>query len=176
MAILNFPDRGVKITEFSKIQDFLRERGIWHERWEASAKLRPDATQDEVLAAYEKDLKPFMTKGGYKTADVINVHSGTPNIPALREKFLSEHFHTEDEIRFFVEGEGLFWFNQGGEVFSVLCTAGDLLSVPKNTPHWFDLGANPHVKAIRVFIDPAGWVANYTNSGVDKKYNPTYAN
>ena len=68
-----------------------------------------------------------------------------------------------------------FWFHVGGEVFSLTCVAGDLLSVPANTTHWFDLGPNPHVKAIRIFIDPAGWVANYTESGVDAKYNPKYS-
>ena len=174
MAVLKIPDASVTIGNFKEIQSFLESRGIWHDHWEALEVLAPEATQEEVLAAYHNDLKPFMDRGGYKTADVINVHSQTPNVEAIRAKFLAEHFHTEDEIRFFVEGEGIFWFHVGEEVFSVKCHAGDLLSVPANTTHWFDLGPKPHVKAIRVFIDPAGWVANYTGSGIDRKYNPAY--
>ena len=174
MAVLKIPDVGITIENFKEIQSFLEARGIWHDRWEASHPLPNDATQDEVLAAYALELRPFMTRGGYQTADVINVHSSTPNVEALRAKFLAEHTHTEDEIRFFVDGEGLFWFHVGEEIFSVTCRAGDLLSVPANTPHWFDLGPNAFVKAIRVFIDPSGWVANYTNSGIDQKYNPAY--
>lgn len=174
MAVLKIPDAGVTIDKFKEIQSFLEVRGIWHDKWEASEHLEVDATQDEILKAYAKDLEPFMERGGYKTADVINVHEGTPNISALRTKFLSEHTHTEDEIRFFVDGMGIFWFHVGEEVFSVTCTAGDLLSVPANTTHWFDLGPVPNVKAIRIFIDQAGWVPHYTGSGVDSKYNPDY--
>lgn len=174
MAVLKIPDAGVTVDNFKEIQSFLENRGIWHDQWSATEQLKPDATQDEVLKAYAKDLQPFMERGGYQAADVINVHEGTPNIDVLRNKFLAEHTHTEDEIRFFVEGQGIFWFHVGEEVFSLTCTAGDLLSVPANTTHWFDLGPRPHVKAIRIFIDPAGWVANYTGSGVDAKYNPTY--
>ena len=76
-------------------------------------------------------------------------------------------------MRFFVDGEGMFWFNRGedDDVFCVTCHAGDLLSVPANTKHWFDLGPKNTVKAIRVFIDQSGWVPHYTESGVDEKYN-----
>ncbi len=174
MAILNVPDAGVTIKDFKDIQAFLHKRGIWHDQWNASEQLSTNATQEEVLRAYSKDLEPFMAKGGYKTADVINVHAETPNIDAIRTKFLAEHTHTEDEIRFFVEGQGIFWFHLNGEVFSLTCVAGDLLSVPANTTHWFDLGAKPHVKAIRIFIDMAGWVPHYTGSRIDEKYNPSY--
>ncbi len=175
MAVLNIPDAGVTIENFKEIQSFLSARGIWHDKWEASHPLPLDATQEEVLQAYALELRPFMARGGYQTADVINVNANTPNVAAVRQKFLGEHTHTEDEIRFFVDGQGLFWFHVGEEVFSVLCKAGDLLSVPANTPHWFDLGEPAHVKAIRVFIDPSGWVANYTGSGIDRKYNPANA-
>ena len=174
MAILTIPETKVTIDNFSDIQSFLKSRGIWHDQWKANEVLAETASQEEILAAYAHDLKPFMAKGGYKAADVINVNSQTPNLEAVRTKFLAEHTHTEDEIRFFVDGEGIFWFHVNGEVFSVTCHAGDLLSVPANTTHWFDLGPKANVKAIRVFIDPAGWVANYTGSGIDKKYNPAY--
>lgn len=174
MAVLKIPDANITIENFKEIQSFLESRGIWHDHWQATQVLAADASQDEILAAYAKDLRPFMEHGGYQTADVINVHAQTPNVEALRAKFLAEHTHTEDEVRFFVDGEGIFWFHVGEEVFSVVCRSGDLLSVPAHTPHWFDLGPKANVKAIRVFIDPAGWVAHYTGSGIDKKYNPAY--
>jgi len=104
---------------------------------------------------------------------VININASTPNYEAVRAKFLAEHTHSEDEIRFFVDGKGLFWFNleNGEPVFNLLCERGDLISVPEGTKHWFDAGAeNPFVKAIRIFIDMSGWVPHYTESGVDKKY------
>jgi 1,2-dihydroxy-3-keto-5-methylthiopentene dioxygenase len=174
MAVLKIPDVGVTIDDFKEIQSFLESRGIWHDRWEANEKLRPEATQEEILSAYAQDLRPFMERGGYQTADVINVHPGTPNIEAIRNKFLAEHTHTEDEIRFFVDGMGIFWFHVGEEVFSLTCQSGDLLSVPAHTTHWFDLGPQPNVKAIRIFIDISGWVPHYTGSGIDTKYTSVY--
>jgi 1,2-dihydroxy-3-keto-5-methylthiopentene dioxygenase len=113
-----------------------------------------------------------MAQGGYTTADVVVVHAGTPNLPAIRAKFLREHTHTEDEVRFFVEGHGDFWFNLGGgePVLCARCEVGDLLSVPKGTRHWFDLGEPPHVKAIRVFIDASGWVPACMGSRIEERY------
>ncbi len=174
MAILTATDIGLTENNPTNIKRFLEERGIWFEQWQASVILHDDASQDEVLNAYAPSLQPFMLKGGYATADVINVNSSTPELISIRQKFLREHTHTEDEIRFFVDGQGLFWFNLNGEVFSLLCQAGDLISVPANTKHWFDLGPSPFVKAIRIFIDKAGWIPHYTNSKIDEIYNPKY--
>ena len=176
MAIVNVPDRDEVIRGAVSIKKFLNERGIHFSRWEPSAPLSKEAGQEEVLAAYESHLQPFMTSGGYQTADVISIFPHTEGLPAIRQKFLREHTHSEDEVRFFIEGEGLFWFNLGGgePVFSVLCQAGDFISVPAETKHWFDLGPQPMVRAIRVFIDPSGWVPHYTDSGIDEKYNPVY--
>ena len=176
MAVLNIPDQAISNSNPAEIRAFLSERGIWFTQWEASEPLAIDADQDTVLRAYAHVLEPFMQQNGYQTADVININAGTPNYEAVRNKFLSEHQHTEDEVRFFVFGQGAFWFNlDNGKdpIFNVLCQAGDLISVPANTRHWFDAGKeNPSVKAIRMFIDQSGWVPHYTASGIDKNYNP----
>lgn len=175
MAVLNIPTQEFSTQNPQEIRSFLNERGVIYEQWEASIPLTKIASQDEVLKAYSHVLDPYMKKNGYGTADVININSETPNYEAVRNKFLSEHRHTEDEVRFFVDGEGYFWFNleNGEPVFNVLCQVGDLISVPKGTAHWFDAGkSNPHVKAIRMFIDMSGWVPHYTESGVDVVYNP----
>lgn len=176
MAILNIPDRRLSISDPAVIRDFLEERGIWFDQWTADFPLEADADQETVLAAYRHVLEPFMKENGYTTADVININAHTPNYPAVRNKFLSEHQHTEDEVRFFVDGQGTFWFNLDNgvdSVFNVVCQAGDLIAVPALTRHWFDAGIeNPSVKAIRLFIDQSGWVPHYTESGIDKQYNP----
>lgn len=172
MAILSIPDKQQTITDVSAIRTFLNDRGVFFDQWSAGVEFTDIATPEEILAAYESDLQPFMESGGYQTADVITINHLTENYDAIRAKFLSEHTHSEDEIRFFVDGEGLFWFNLENEpVFNLLCEKGDLISVPAGTKHWFDAGEkNPFVKAIRIFIDMSGWVPHYTESKLEQRF------
>lgn len=173
MAILSIPEAQQKLNSATEIAAYLNARGILYEQWEASVPFAADADQETILNAYRHKLEPYMQAHGYKTADVINVNPDTPNLEAIRAKFLKEHTHSEDEIRFFVEGQGYFWFNleNNEPVFCVKCEAGDFLSVPAGYKHWFDLGPVAHVKTIRVFTDEAGWVPNYTGSAVAEHFN-----
>jgi len=173
MAILSIPDKHITEKNPQAIRNFMNDRGIFFDQWTADVVFEDTATQEEILKAYESSLAPFMEKGGYQTADVITINSLTENYDAIRAKFLAEHIHTEDEIRFFVDGQGLFWFHlENGEIFNLLCEKGDLISVPEGTKHWFDAGeSNPFVKAIRIFIDMSGWVPHYTEAGTEKRYN-----
>jgi 1,2-dihydroxy-3-keto-5-methylthiopentene dioxygenase len=175
MSVLTIPDENREIRDWNEIRAFLDARGIRFERWTAAALLTDGATPEEVLNAYAADIERLKREEGYLTCDVISVSPDTPNVEQVREKFLPEHTHSEDEVRYFVDGSGLFWFHMAdGPVFRVTCEKGDLIAVPKNTPHWFDFGPTAYVKCIRLFNDPAGWVANYTGSGIDRKYNPVY--
>ncbi len=174
MAVLNIPEQNYSTNNPKEIKAFLNARAIFFDQWEAAVEFSDDADQETILSAYAHALNPYMESNGYKTADVISINASTPNYDAVRAKFLSEHTHTEDEVRFFVDGEGLFWFNLEDEktpVFNVLCQAGDLISVPANTKHWFDAGeSNPFVKAIRIFIDTEGWVPHYTGSDLAEQF------
>jgi 1,2-dihydroxy-3-keto-5-methylthiopentene dioxygenase len=161
------------LTDEQAISLFLDQRGIFYKRWPTDTRLPSNATDTEVLASCNQWLTPFMEKHGYQTSDVVRVTLDTPNLPAIRGKFLREHTHSEDEIRYFVEGQGQFWFHKEGvedEVFALFCEQGDLVSVPANTKHWFDLGNHPNVCAIRVFTNQAGWVPQYTESGIEQRY------
>lgn len=173
MAILTLLDPEQRIIKDpAQIKIFMNDRGIIFEQWVAKAPLNDHDTQEIILKAYEHELGPYMKKHGYQSADVINVNKETPNIEAIRAKFLSEHTHSEDEVRFFVDGEGHFFFHlpDSKEVFKLLCEKGDFISVPKGYTHWFDLAPKYRVKAIRVFQSPDGWVANYTNSQKERGY------
>lgn len=178
MTILEIPDQNWSTTEESAIRTFLNERGVIFERWSAHQPLAPAASSEDVLSAYAHALNPYMEKHGYQTADVIRILPDMEGIDAIRAKFLEEHTHSEDEIRFFVEGKGAFWFNldrsQEDPVFCLVCEAGDFISVPAGFKHWFDMGAEPKVTAIRVFSNKEGWVPSYTQSGVSERYNKPY--
>lgn len=172
MAVLSIPEKNIELRDPKEIREFFNARGVFFDQWTCDVVFDDRATQEEILSAYQKDLKPFMEKGGYLTADVISINKLTENYEAIRAKFLAEHTHSEDEIRFFVDGQGLFWFNLENEpVFNLLCEKGDLISVPAGTKHWFDAGEkDPFVKAIRIFIDMSGWVPNYTGSQIEQRF------
>jgi 1,2-dihydroxy-3-keto-5-methylthiopentene dioxygenase len=172
MAVLSIPTKNYSTSNPEEILEFFNAKGLYFDQWQCDEVFEDTATQEDILQAYSKDLFPFMENGGYQTADVISINSLTENYEAIRTKFLAEHTHTEDEIRFFVDGQGLFWFNLENEpVFNLLCEKGDLISIPAGTKHWFDAGeSNPFVKAIRIFIDISGWVPHYTESGVENEF------
>lgn len=169
MARLIIPDQNKTIEQFEAIEQFLDERGIFIKQWDAAVEFSDDADQEIILNAYAHALKPYMNDNGYQTADVITVNAQTQNLDQIRAKFLSEHTHSEDEVRFFVDGQGYFWFNLD-VVFCVHCSRGDLLSVPAGMKHWFDMGEPAFVKVIRIFSDESGWVPQYTSSGIHEKY------
>jgi 1,2-dihydroxy-3-keto-5-methylthiopentene dioxygenase len=150
----------------SPIRGELERIGVSFERWKAGETLAPGAGQPEVLAAYARDVDRLKARGGYVTADVVRMVPDHPEKAAMRAKFLAEHTHGEDEVRFFVEGAGAFYLREDDRVYQVVCTEGDLISVPQNRRHWFDMGPSPRFTAIRLFIEPAGWVANFTGDAV----------
>lgn len=151
------------------IADALAPIGVRFEQWPARA-LAADAGQAEVLKAFAPEVEQLKAAEGYQAVDVMRVLPDHPDREALRTKFLSEHRHSEDEVRFFVEGEGLFTLHSDDKVFTVLCTAGDLISVPAGMRHWFDMGAAPDFTVIRLYIDPAGWVAHYTGDVIADRF------
>jgi 1,2-dihydroxy-3-keto-5-methylthiopentene dioxygenase len=153
-------------TDHAEIERELDRVGVRFEQWEASKPVVPGASQDEVIAAYRGDVDRLMREKGYQAVDVISLTPDNPERATFRKKFLNEHTHSEDEVRFFVAGSGLFTLHLGPEVCEVLCEQGDLIAVPDNTRHWFDMGPNPYFIAIRLFSNPAGWVANFTGNGI----------
>lgn len=152
-------------TEIAKL---LNAVGVRFERWEASAELAKDASPEQILAAYKGEIDRLAAEAGYQTIDVIRIAPDNPNKEALRTKFLDEHTHDEDEVRFFVEGSGAFYLHLQDKVYQVVCTRDDLLSVPAGTQHWFDMGPEPFFTAIRLFISPDGWVANFTGDKISQ--------
>jgi 1,2-dihydroxy-3-keto-5-methylthiopentene dioxygenase len=144
--------------------------GVRFEQWEASKPVAPGASQDEVIAAYREDIERLQREEGYQAVDVISLTPDHPDRAALRQKFLNEHTHSEDEVRFFVAGRGLFTLHLGDKVYEVLCEQGDLIGVPDGTRHWFDMSEKPYFIAIRLFTNKEGWVANYTGSDIAGKF------
>jgi 1,2-dihydroxy-3-keto-5-methylthiopentene dioxygenase len=172
MAIIKIPAENTTLTDARDVAAFLEARGIQYERWTPNCELAPDASAADVLIAYGEQVEALKARGGYVTADVIDVTADTPNLDMMLAKFNREHWHDEDEVRFIIDGRGLFHINAGGEVFVLEVGKGDLIRVPRGTHHWFDLCVEKRIRAIRLFQDPSGWTPHYTESGVDRGFQP----
>jgi 1,2-dihydroxy-3-keto-5-methylthiopentene dioxygenase len=157
-------------TDRATIESALGRSGIRFEEWRAAVPLARSAGEAEICGAYRADIDRLKAEGGYQSVDVMRVAPDHPDKAAIRRKFLSEHTHAEDEVRFFVEGSGLFSLHMGDSVHLVTCERGDLLGVPAGTRHWFDMGENPHFAVIRLFINPSGWVAQYTGDPIADRF------
>lgn len=168
-----FSETGVSpLLETADPQAIARELGaigVRFEQW-PSRPIPAEAGQEAVLAAFAPEVERLKAAQGYRSVDVIRMVPDHPEKDALRAKFLSEHRHAEDEVRFFVEGEGLFTLHVGDRVYGVLCTEGDLISVPAGTPHWFDMGPAPRFTAIRLFTNPDGWIAEFTGDAIADRF------
>jgi 1,2-dihydroxy-3-keto-5-methylthiopentene dioxygenase len=160
----------IDTRDADEIARTLANIGVRFERWNASIELAEDAGQEAVLAAYAHEVERLMREGGYRTVDVVRVKPDHPDRVAMRQKFFAEHTHAEDEVRFFVEGAGVFYLRIDGRVYVILCERDDLLGVPAGTRHWFDMGPEPHFTAIRLFTTPAGWVAKFTGDPIAQRF------
>jgi 1,2-dihydroxy-3-keto-5-methylthiopentene dioxygenase len=163
----------IDTRDAERIADELRTIGVGFERWNPGSSPSAEATNEEILDAYADDIERLKSERGYLTADVIHMRADNPAWPALRAKFLVEHTHDEDEVRFFVVGGGSFYLHVEDRVLQIAASAADLLSVPAHTKHWFDGGDAPHFTCIRVFSRPEGWVARYTGDAIASSF-PTH--
>jgi 1,2-dihydroxy-3-keto-5-methylthiopentene dioxygenase len=157
-------DDGARITAA------LREVGVRFERWDASLRLSAEDDDATVLQAYAADIARLRQEGGYRSVDVLRVQPDNPKKSELRAKFLSEHTHAEDEVRFFVEGVGVFYLRLAGRIFMTQCERNDLISVPAGTRHWFDMGPSPRFTVLRLFTNPDGWVARFTGDAIATRF------
>jgi 1,2-dihydroxy-3-keto-5-methylthiopentene dioxygenase len=157
-------------TERSEIERALGRVGIRFERWRAGHTLPAGARESDIVRAYHQDIDRLRSQGGYQAVDVVRMQPDNADRVAIRRKFLKEHTHAEDEVRFFVEGTGQFCLHVGEAVHVIQCERDDLIAIPAGTRHWFDMGPEPFFAAIRLFIHPGGWVAQFTESDIAERF------
>lgn len=173
MAVVSIPDENRTIEDSKAIAAYLAECGIDYEQWLPAHPIVDNASAKEILQAYSGEINKLKARGGYVTADVIDVAPDTPGLDAMLAKFNREHWHDEDEVRFIISGHGLFHIHpRNGPVIGIEVGPGDLLRVPRGTWHWFNLCADRRIRAIRLFQDMAGWTPTYTDSELDKNFLP----
>jgi 1,2-dihydroxy-3-keto-5-methylthiopentene dioxygenase len=160
----------LQTDDFATIQQQLSAVGIRFERWQTDHDLAPDADNESIIEAYQGEINKLIAEQGYQTYDVVSMNPDHSQKEEFRNRFLAEHTHSEDEVRFFVRGHGLFVIHQEDKVYALLCEKDDLISIPANTRHWFDMGPDPVFTAIRLFNNPEGWVASFTGDDIAGRF------
>ncbi len=169
MATIDIRREGKILRDRTAVSAYLNRQGILYENWgvdrldhglRGSYPLPPER-QRGILAHYGPEISVLKARQGYLTEDIVALSDATPDLDRVLEKFRREHHHADDEVRFVVDGSGVFTIRKGDLIFDVTVVAGDLLGVPAYTRHGFDLTAEKRITCIRIFKDPAGWIAIY---------------
>ena len=131
----------------------LANNGIYYEKIDTSP------------ALYRAPVDRVKAERGYIEEDVIELRPETPNLDTICAKFVDEHFHDDDEVRFVLEGEGIFDIRSTDDQWMrVTVEKGDLIVVPKNRHHRFLLTESRSIRCVRLFRDTSGWVPHYRAS------------
>ena len=113
-------------------------------------------------AGYQPTIDELMKTQGYVTQDLVALSPTTEGLDALCDKFKDEHLHTEDEVRFVLEGEGIFDIRSKDDRWMhVVVEPGDLIIVPEGRHHRFFLTATKTIRCVRLFKDTSGWTPHY---------------
>jgi len=173
MAVVTILNEDTTLIRTEEITSTLASHGIDYERWTPAHPIADNAPAEEILNAYSREIEALKQRGGYVTADVIDVNPATSGLEEMLAKFNREHWHDEDEVRFTIAGHGLFHIHSSnGAVLAIEVEAGDLIRVPRGTLHWFNLCSDRRIRAIRLFQDMTGWTPHYTESRVDENFMP----
>ncbi|AMA74071.1 MULTISPECIES: 1,2-dihydroxy-3-keto-5-methylthiopentene dioxygenase [Aneurinibacillus] len=175
MAYITFLDTKQQIVKGNEVKEFLSTQDVIYEKWsvdrlDENLKKNYSLTAEEkqqIIEAFRAEIDDLSARRGYKTEDIVVLSDATPNLDALLDKFKEEHHHTDDEVRFCVDGHGIFTLKgKDGRYFDIVMEPGDLISVPAYTRHWFTLCEDRKIKCIRIFVTPAGWEAIYEENEV----------
>jgi 1,2-dihydroxy-3-keto-5-methylthiopentene dioxygenase len=170
-----YRDDAPQLTELdtadeARIREGLARINVRFERWAALQPLASTDQDSDILAAYQPEIQRLERAEVYQAVDVLRCLPDHPQREQLRAKFLAEHTHDDDEVRFFVEGAAMFYLHADARVHMVLCERNDLISVPAGMRHWFDMGPEPYFTVIRLFTTPEGWVARFTGDPIAARF------
>ncbi|VXD24224.1 Acireductone dioxygenase [Planktothrix serta PCC 8927] len=176
MAVLQLED-GTTYTQLDEIQRELACLNIHLNHWSVGTDAQvielvnqPALNNEEketVLQGLDQYFEELKQKAGYQSRDLIVLNPDTPNLETLLAKFEQCHIHADNEIRYIVDGEGVFGFvRPDGSQVELTVEAEEYINVPANTEHWFYLTETRRIKAVRYFTTTEGWTPEYTDTEI----------
>lgn len=176
MAILRLEDG----TTYTQTEDIARELAALNvnlARWpvgsdrEIYALLAKEALDDrekeQVLQGLDSYFQKLKEEAGYQARDLVVLHPNIPDLDVMLSKFDRCHTHADDEVRYIVDGEGVFGFvGRDGKQMELTIQAEEYINVPAGAEHWFYLTPKRRIKAVRYFTSTEGWVPQYTDAEI----------
>jgi len=156
-------------SDIEDVAGYLAEDGVRFEQWllrSQSEEEDGNSRSDEILNRYHIEIEQLKNEKHYKFVDVVSVSKNNDFASALRNRFLSEHTHTEDEVRLFLSGTALFYLHINARIHILQCERGDFLTIPQGVKHWFDMGPRAEYSCIRWFNSKEGVRNELTGSYV----------
>jgi len=139
-------------NDFKTLACQLAEDGIRFEQWGTPSDLSSSSSSlndADTLSLYESEIERIKKEYGKESTDLVSVKGGDAFSISIRDRYLSEHCHSDDEIRFFLEGSVLIYIHINERVHILQCGKGDFIVIPKGVKHWLDIGPKPEFTAIR---------------------------
>ena len=173
MAVLQYAESMQRITDMERVAAILAPLGVGVREIPvmaagaaallAQAQLDADA-QAALLAALDDVFQRLQREKGYQERDLVVLYPGHPQLPELDARFRRIHTHEDEEVRYIVDGEGVFGFIlEDGAQVELTVQAGDYIHIPADVEHWFRLNDAQRIKAVRYFSARGGWTPHYTN-------------
>ena len=156
-------------SDVDAVAGYLAEDGVRFEQWPLRSQSEGEdylARDDELLNRYHIDIETVKNNQNYKFVDIVSVKKTDAFLSARRNNFLSEHVHTEDEVRLFLSGTVLIYLHINARIHILQCERGDFLTIPKGVKHWLDMGPSPEYRCIRWFSSKEGLKNQLTGSCV----------
>ena len=117
------------------------------------------SSEEAVRATFISAIKQ---ERGYVDEDVVSLGHDTRDLDSICAKFDKEHFHTEDEVRLVLEGEGIFDVrNDADGWIRIEVVQGDMIVIPARKYHRFSLTGLRTIRCMRLFANHGGWSPLY---------------
>ncbi|XP_024394211.1 acireductone dioxygenase 1 [Physcomitrium patens] len=107
----------------------------------------------------DPELQRIRKERGYNYEDFIEVSpERLANYETKIKNFYEEHMHTDEEIRYCLDGSGYFDIRDPEDRWiRIWVKKGDMIVLPAGSYHRFTLDENNYLKAMRLFVGEPVW-------------------